>query len=63
VSDEEFDAIYGRILERGLQHWPEPDRSREGEINHHDGGRGVYWQDPGGHFLEIITTPYGVPSA
>ncbi|MGH8824816.1 MAG: VOC family protein, partial [Jiangellaceae bacterium] len=22
-------------------------------------GRGVYWEDPNGHFLEIITRPYG----
>ena len=25
----------------------------------HDGGRGVYWEDPDGHFLEVITRPYG----
>jgi len=30
-----------------------------GEINHHDGGRGVYFEDPNGHLLEIITRPYG----
>ena len=29
------------------------------EINRHDGGRGVYFPDPSGHFLEIITRPYG----
>jgi hypothetical protein len=28
-------------------------------INHNDGGRGVYFEDPDGHFLEIITRPYG----
>ncbi|BBX01251.1 bleomycin resistance protein [Mycolicibacterium moriokaense] len=59
VSEEEFDAIYGRIRERGLQHWADPRGSRPGEINHNDGGRGVYFQDPGGHYLEIITRPYG----
>ncbi len=29
------------------------------EINTHFGGRGVYFEDPGGHLLEIITRPYG----
>ena len=28
-------------------------------INTRDGGRGVYWDDPDGHNLEIITRPYG----
>lgn len=59
VSEGEFDEIYGRIQAWGLEHWPEPSRERQGEINHNDGGRGVYWCDPGGHFLEIITVPYG----
>jgi len=59
VSEEEFDAIHGRIVERGLEHWADPFRQQAGEINYHDGGRGVYWDDPDGHFLEIITRPYG----
>jgi catechol 2,3-dioxygenase-like lactoylglutathione lyase family enzyme len=59
VSDDEFDEIYGRIRTRGLQHWADPRGSRPGEINHNDGGRGVYFQDPAGHYLEILTRPYG----
>ena len=59
VDDAEFDEILGRIKERGLDHWADPGRSRPGEINTNDGGRGVYWEDPSGHFLEIITRPYG----
>jgi extradiol dioxygenase family protein len=59
VSEDEFTEIYGRIQERGLQHWADPMGSRPGEINHNDGGRGVYFQDPAGHYLEIITRPYG----
>jgi catechol 2,3-dioxygenase-like lactoylglutathione lyase family enzyme len=59
VSEDEFTEIYGRIQERGLQHWADPMGSRPGEINHNDGGRGVYFQDPSGHYLEIITRPYG----
>jgi hypothetical protein len=38
---------------------PHPAQAQEGEINHHDGGRGFYFEDPNGHFLEIITRPYG----
>jgi catechol 2,3-dioxygenase-like lactoylglutathione lyase family enzyme len=59
VSEDEFSAIYGRIKARGMQHWADPRGSRPGEINHNDGGRGVYFQDPAGHYLEILTRPYG----
>ena len=43
VSDSEFDAIFGRIREHGLAYWADPARNKESEINHHDGGRGVYF--------------------
>jgi len=59
VSEAEFDEIFGRIKARGLDHWADPGRTRKGEINHHDGGRGTYFMDPSGHLLEIITRPYG----
>jgi catechol 2,3-dioxygenase-like lactoylglutathione lyase family enzyme len=59
VSDAEFDEIFGRIRARGLRYWADPGRTEEGRINHHFGGRGVYFQDPSGHLLEIITRPYG----
>ncbi|MBV8349408.1 MAG: VOC family protein [Mycolicibacterium sp.] len=59
VSEDDFDAIYGRITDRGLEHWADPRGSRPGEINRNDGGRGVYFRDPAGHYLEIITRPYG----
>ena len=59
VSEQEFDEIFGRIRARGLTFWADPGHSRPDEINHNDGGRGVYWADPDGHNLEIITRPYG----
>ncbi len=59
VSEEEFDQIFGRITQRGLSYWADPGRNRPGEINRNDGGRGVYFEDPNGHYLEIITRPYG----
>ena len=59
VEEAEIDQIFARIRERGLDYWADPARRRPGEINHNDGGRGVYFPDPDGHFLEIITRPYG----
>lgn len=59
VAEPEFDAIFARIRDKGLDYWADPARTRPGEINTHDGGRGVYFPDPDGHLLEIITRPYG----
>jgi catechol 2,3-dioxygenase-like lactoylglutathione lyase family enzyme len=59
VGEAEFDAIFERIRARALPYWADPAHRQPGEINHHDGGRGVYWNDPDGHYLEIITRPYG----
>jgi len=59
ISEPEFDEIFGRIEERGLDYWADPGRSQPGRINRNDGGRGVYFDDPDGHLLEIITRPYG----
>ncbi len=59
VGEAEFDEIFERIRGRGLTYWADPFHHRPGEINTNDGGRGVYWEDPSGHNLEIITRPYG----
>ena len=59
VGEEQFDRTYAKITERRIEHWSDPGRSRPGELNHNDGGRGVYFTDPEGHLLEIITRPYG----
>jgi catechol 2,3-dioxygenase-like lactoylglutathione lyase family enzyme len=59
ISEEEFDACFGRIRQQSLPYWADPGRSQPGEINHGDGGRGLYFQDPDGHSMEIITRPYG----
>lgn len=59
VGDDDFDRIFGRIQAQGLAYWADPDHDKPGEINTHDGGRGVYFDDPSGHILEIITKPYG----
>src|SRR5262245_40551545 len=59
VSEADFDAIFARIQKRGLPYWADPRKQHPNEFNTHDGGRGVYWEDPSGHYLEIITRPYG----
>lgn len=59
VGEDEFDRIFGRILDRGMPHWADPRRRLTDQINTHDGGRGVYFENPDGHHLEIITRPYG----
>ncbi len=59
VSEEEFDRIFERIRARSLRYWAGPGRVRPDCINHRDGGRGVYFEDPDGHVLEILTRPYG----
>jgi catechol 2,3-dioxygenase-like lactoylglutathione lyase family enzyme len=59
VSEDEFDAIFERIKEGQLPYWADPGHQQPGRINHNDGGRGVYWNDPDGHYLEILTRPYG----
>lgn len=59
IDEEDFDAIFERIRARGLDYWADPYKRRPGEINRNDGGRGVYFDDPNGHLLEILTRPYG----
>ncbi|MFE4999030.1 VOC family protein [Streptomyces sp. RLB1-33] len=59
VSEDDFDAIFARIREAGLTYWADPHHHHPGEINHNDGGRGAYFDDPNGHNLEILTRPYG----
>lgn len=59
ISEEEFDEIFARIQEQQITYWADPFKQKPGEINPNDGGRGVYFDDPDGHLLEIITRPYG----
>jgi catechol 2,3-dioxygenase-like lactoylglutathione lyase family enzyme len=59
VSEAEFDEIFGRIKARGMAYWADPGQKKRNEINRWDDGRGVYFEDPDGHLLEILTRPYG----
>ncbi len=58
VSDAEFDEIFGRIKEEELVYGSGPFTPENGEINHWNGGKGVYFRDPNGHLLELLTRDY-----
>ena len=58
IPESDFDQVFGRIVAKGLQYWADPGRQRPGEIYKLNGGRGVYFVDPDGHLLEIMTQPY-----
>jgi catechol 2,3-dioxygenase-like lactoylglutathione lyase family enzyme len=55
VGDEEFDAAMARIEASGLPYWADPFHERAGAVDDRDGGRGVYFEDPDGHHLELLT--------
>lgn len=59
VSEPDFDAIFDRLQQAGVTYYADPGHHQPGQINHDDGGRGTYFNDPTGHNLEIITRPYG----
>ncbi|MFB7971563.1 VOC family protein [Streptomyces rubiginosohelvolus] len=59
ISEAEFDSAFAKIQALGIEFYADPHRKHPGEINRNDGGRGVYFPDPGGHWLELITRPYG----
>ena len=57
VSDAEFDAIFGRIKEAKIAYGSAPWSLDDGKLNDWNGGRGVYFKDPNGHVLELMTVP------
>lgn len=59
IGEDDFDAVFGRLEAAGVTHYADPHFARPGEINHGDGGRGMYFADPNGHRLEVITRRYG----
>jgi len=59
VSEPEFDAALQRIRQAGIEFYADFDLAGAGKLNHLYGGRGLYFHDPSGHLLEIITQPYG----
>jgi catechol 2,3-dioxygenase-like lactoylglutathione lyase family enzyme len=58
ISEDEFDAVSARLRERSVPTYADPGRQQPG-FNTNDGGRGLYFDSPEGHVLEVITRPYG----
>jgi catechol 2,3-dioxygenase-like lactoylglutathione lyase family enzyme len=58
VDDDLFDRAYARLTAGRIDHWADPQMTRPGECNTGHGGRGVYFFDPSGHAIELITRPY-----
>lgn len=58
VDDDHFDRAYAWLVDNGVEHWADPQMTRTGETNTEHGGRGVYFKDPAGHGLELLTRPY-----
>ncbi len=63
IGESDFDAVMERLRQQQLDYWADPFHRRPGEINHDDGGRGVYFLDPDGHYMEVITRAYGSGAA
>ena len=58
MPDDEFDRVFARIEERGIRYWADPGKQRPMELYAHNGGRGLYFDDPDGHLLEVMTHVY-----
>jgi len=58
VSDQQFDEIFERVKSESISYGSAPQSSDDGKINNNYGGRGVYFEDPNRHLLEILTTDY-----
>lgn len=63
ISEAEFDEVHGRLLAGDHELWADPGQRHPGQINTNDGGRGVYFLSNDGHFLEVLTRPYGSGSS
>ena len=55
VDDEVFDAAFARIRDQSIPFYADPQHTRPGELNHYNGGRGFYFDDPSGHNMELLT--------
>ena len=56
VTEDEFDAIHQRVLDRGITYWADPMHQHEGKLNKN--GRGFYFLDPSGHNMEVLTKAF-----
>jgi catechol 2,3-dioxygenase-like lactoylglutathione lyase family enzyme len=60
VSDEEFEAAFGRIRDAGITYYADPACRQAGQTyTSKNGRRGTYFRDPNGHLMEILTPASG----
>lgn len=56
LSDEEFEAAFGRIKDSGITYYADPGCQQAGQVYaSKNGRRGTYFHDPDGHLMEILT--------
>jgi catechol 2,3-dioxygenase-like lactoylglutathione lyase family enzyme len=55
VSDQEFEEIFERLKLENVGYGSGPFDPTDGKINTRRGGRGLYFADPDGHLMEIMT--------
>ena len=63
VSDEQFDAILGRIQARRVTYRSHPRGDNDMKINRRLGGKNLYWEDADSHLWEILTVSYARPES
>jgi catechol 2,3-dioxygenase-like lactoylglutathione lyase family enzyme len=60
VDDATFDVVAGRLAAGRFPTWADPFHETPGvDTERDEGGRGLYWDDPDGNTLEILTVPDG----
>jgi len=62
VSEQEVDTIFARLKAEKIKYGSGPGQADDMAINHNYGGRGVYFRDPSGHLLEMLTVDYVIPA-
>ena len=60
VSEQEFDQIFERLKAENIKYGSGPFDPENMSINHNDGGHCVYFRDPSGHLLEMLTVDYKI---
>ncbi len=60
VSAAEFEAAFGRVKDAGIPYYADPGCGQAGQVyTSKNGNRGVYFRDPDGHLMEILTPAGG----
>ena len=58
VSDDDFDAIFSRIKEKGIGYRSSPRGPNDSTVRTRGGGKNIYWTCPDSHIWEILTVSY-----